>query len=854
MTPTLIILIALLTAALLTAIVWASRILTDRLRSRSLVFLQILMPKKESKEDKEKVSEEFSTGKSFKEVTGVMDHLFQSLYGIYDSHKIRRFFRRQPFFSVEYAALEGEILFYVVVPRSLVSFVEKQITSFYPDAVIDEVQDYNIFTKESHTSSTYLLTSQRYFKPLKTYETMKSDPLNAITNAFSKLAKDEGAAVQIMLRPAKSGWHKKARKEAQKLLNPKKKGIVIWNPITWFSAMFTTMTYGTALFKLESGEERQTGERVSQMTEELSKTMDMKAGSPGYHAAIRIVTSASSKKKSDEQLENVIGGFNQFSEIAGNILFRTRYHNHRRLVADFIRRAPKIPIIRRIRHPRLLLCSLELAGLFHFPSIVYNKVTTIKWQNYKIVPSPKNVPSDSEEAGENSVKLGTNVYRGAKKDVYMKFNDRFRHFYIVGQTGTGKSTMMINLAVQDFLNGNGCCVVDPHGSLAEALLPRIPRERANDVIYFNPADTERPIGLNMLEGKSEEEKDLIALDAMNMMVKMFGEEIFGPRIQDYFRNGCLTLMADEDEGGAITDLVRLFTDDEWQKYKVTKVANPIVRSFWEKQMAQTGQREKQEMIPYFAAKFGQFTTNTLIRNIVGQVKSAFDFHDVMSQKKLLIMNLSKGLVGDINSQLMGMIIVNKVQVAAMRRQKQSDEERVPFFLYIDEFQNYVTESIESILSEARKYKLGLCMAHQYLDQLEKESKLSANVNLKGAVFGNIGTMMFYKIGAQDAEYCAKEMAPAFSESDLINLDKYKAVMKLSVDTQPSAPFSIIPENPYAIKGDDQAAEAFKQLSRLTYGRDKAFVSREIERRIGAYIPSTPPGGAAGMPPIGGAPV
>src|SRR3989344_3593525 len=822
--------------------------MADRARSRNLVFLQILMPKKEGKEDKERMSEEFSSGKTFKDVVGVMDHLFQSLYGMYDSRKVHRFFFGQPFFSVEYAALEGEILFYVVIPRSLLSFVEKQITSFYPDAVIDEVEDYNIFTKESSTASAYLYASQASFKPIKTYEVMKTDPLNAITNAFSKLHADEGAAVQIMLRPMKSGWHKKARKEAQKLLNPKSRHISGLNPLIWLSAMYTTMTQGTALFKLESGEERSTGERVSQLTEELSKTMDMKANSPGYAAVVRIVTSSGNQRKAREQLENIIGGFTQFSDIAGSCLFRSRHHHHQKLIVNFIRRSPRRPFLLWLHRKQMILSAFEIAGLFHFPNITYNKVPTIKWQNYKIIPAPKNVPKTLSEAGGDAVKLGTNIYRGEKHDIYMKFKDRFRHFYIIGQTGTGKSTMIINLAMQDFLQGNGCCVVDPHGSLVEALLPRIPRERADDVIYFNPSDTERPMGLNMLEGKSEEERDLIALDAMNMMVKMFGEEIFGPRIQDYFRNGCLTLMADEEEGGAITDLVRLFTDDEWQKFKVQKVKNPIVKSFWDKQMAATGQREKQEMIPYFAAKFGQFTTNTLIRNIVGQVKSAFDFSDDAEEKKILLMNLSKGLIGDINSQLLGMMIVNKVQVAAMRRQQMKDSERVPFFLYIDEFQNYVTESLESILSEARKYKLGLCMAHQYLDQLEKENKLSSSVNLKGAVFGNVGTMMFYKIGAQDAEYCAKEMGPVFSESDLVNIDKYKAVMKLSVDTQPSAPFSIIPETPYEVKGDDAAAEAYKQLSRLTYGRDKKFVSREIERRIGASMISPAPGAAGAMPP------
>jgi hypothetical protein len=835
----------LIGVAAITFLVYCTQIYADAQGMRDLVFLQVLTPKKESKTDKETDTEQYSTGRTFKDVVAIMDHLFNSLYGIHDTHKIRRFFFGQPFFSVEYAALEGEILFYFVVPRKLLSLIEKQITSFYPDAVIDEVEDYNIFTKQSYTASTYLMPMMDVHKPLKTYETIKSDPQNAITNAFSKLAKDEGAAVQFMLRPHQSGWQKKARKEARKLLNPRKEKISWWNPVSWASAMFDGFTQGASKYKLESGEERTGGERVSQVTEELSKIMDMKASSPGYHSLIRVVTSASTQRKADQQLENVIGAFIQFNDINGNLLRRTRIHNHRKLIESFIRRFPRRSIFQVFRWKKLILSSGEIGSLFHLPNILYNKVPMIKWQNYKVVAAPKNIP-DSHEEG--SVKLGINSYRGIKRDVYLKATDRFRHFYVIGQTGTGKSSMITTMAQQDFLMGNGCCIVDPHGSLAEELLGRIPRERADDIIYFNPADTERPMGMNLLEGKTEEERDLIALDAMNMMVKMFGEEIFGPRIQDYFRNGCLTLMADEDEGGAITDLVRLFTDDEWQQYKVSKISNPIVKSFWQKQMAQTGQREKQEMIPYFAAKFGQFTTNTLIRNIVGQVKSAFDFAECMANKKIIIMNLSKGLTGDINSQLLGMITVSKIQVAAMRRQKVSADERVPFFLYIDEFQNYVTQSIESILSEARKYKLGLILAHQYLDQLEKESKLAGAVKLKGAIFGNIGTMMFYKIGAQDAEYCAKEMAPKYSEQDLINLDKYKAVIKLSVDTQPSPPFSIIPDNPYLEKPDEEAAEAYKQLSRLTYGRDKQFVSREIERRIGANLPPPMPPGAMPPPP------
>ncbi|MBI4975336.1 TraM recognition domain-containing protein, partial [Candidatus Peregrinibacteria bacterium] len=318
-----------------------------------------------------------------------------------------------------------------------------------------------------------------------------------------------------------------------------------------------------------------------------------------------------------------------------------------------------------------------------------------------------------------------------------------------------------------------------------------------------------------------------------IMIKLFDEEVFGPRIQDYFRNGCLTLMSDPG-GASLTDIVRLFTDDDFAKMKRQHVTNPIVASFWDHQMAKTGAREKQEMIPYFAAKFGQFVTNTMMRNIIGQTKSAFDFSKAMQEKKILLMNLSKGTVGEVNSKLLGLIMVQKIQMAALKRQKLSKEDRKDFFLYIDEFQNYVTESIEVILSEARKYRLGLIMAHQYLGQLEEGGGTTSKkkANLKDAIFGNVGTIMSYKIGAQDAEHMAKEMAPVFSDQDLINIDKYKAVMKLSIDTQPSRPFSIIPINPYTEEGDKEAAEAYKQLSRLKYGRDREFVDREILRRIG----------------------
>lgn len=801
----------------------ASRGMSDRRREEDLIFLQILVPKKESREEKDADTDQF--GKDYKEVIGVMDHLFQSLHSLYNNNASRHV-SGQPFISMEYAALAGEILFFVVCPRSIAPLVEKQITSFYPDAIVDEVEDYNIFTENSVVAAKSLFPSKPYTAVFKTYQQLKSDPLNAITNAFSKLKSDEGAAVQFVLRPATPGWQTKLQEEAANLINSNKKSGSSWlNPVTWIRSIFDLMTSDDA-GKIN---EPSKGDRVSQMVEEYSKAVDEKAGNPGFTCTTRVVASANNSARAQLILDTVLASFSQFGDVRGNGFKTIKMERKAKTVQRFIRRKPGRSFAEWLQAPTMLLGTAELASLFHLPHIKYNKVETIKWQNFKIAPAPKNIPEDG-------LYLGMNTVRGEKRKVFMNTEDRFRHFYIIGQTGTGKSSIIELMARQDFHNGNGVCVVDPHGSLIDNLLPYIPRERADDVIYFNPADTERPMGLNLLEGKTPEERDLIALDAMNMMVKMFGEEIFGPRIQDYFRNGCLTLMEDEEEGGAITDLVRLFTDDDWQRYKVAKVKNPIVKSFWENQMAKTGAREKQEMIPYFAAKFGQFYTNTLMRNIVGQTKSSFDISDCMNQNKIILMNLSKGLIGDINSTLLGMIVVNKIQVAAMRRQRESKEARKDFFLYIDEFQNFVTPSIESILSEARKYRLGLILAHQYIDQLEKDSKLSGAVSLKGAIFGNVGTMMMYKIGPQDAEVAAKEMAPVFSEQDLVNMDKFKGAMKLSIDGQPSRPFTLEVPRPWLDKTypkDEQAAEAFKQLSRLKFGRPKEFVNREILRRIGA---------------------
>jgi hypothetical protein len=790
----------------------------DFKRSVDFIFLQILIPKKESKEDYERDRDQIS---EIRRVVGISEHFFQSLYGIY-APDFEHFIKDNDFLSLEYVATDGEIKFYMGCPRDLKKLVEKQITSFYPEAVIEETESPKLFSPNTKQATAFIRAEKNFHFPLKTYQKFESsDPINNILNSLSSASDEHGnsAAIQILIRPVANNWQKKSRKLSKRLSSGKSE-IVWWNPLSVLGNLFDMMINGTS-------DSKNSGDNSDNETEsqDTVKAIEEKADKNGFRTMIRCVTSSPDKRVAKSNMNSILNSFAQYGtpSLNGFITHNAhKYHFSRDLIYNMLFRT-----FRRtwMWQEKMILTPDEIASLFHFPHIKYNNTPNVKWQNYKIVRPPANIPKEG-------ILLGHSNYRGEKIPIYMKNEDRFRHFYVIGQTGTGKSSIFQSMIRQDLRDGKGLCIIDPHGSLVESVLPFVPKNRVDDVIIFDPSDLERPMGLNLLEANTPEEMDMVALDAMNIMIKMFNEEVFGPRIQDYFRNGVLTLMSDPN-GGAMTDIVRLFTDDTFQRSKVKHVTNPVVKSFWTKQMAQTGAREKQEMIPYFSAKFGAFVTNSMMRNIIGQTKSAFDFASVMDQNKILFMNLSKGMTGEVNSKLLGLIIVSKLQVAALRRQKELTGGQKPqdFFLYIDEFQNYVTDAIESILSEARKYRLSMHLAHQYISQIDTSQQQKGGVNLKDAVFGNVGTMMSFKIGAQDSEYMAKEFAPVFTDQDLINIDKYKAVMKLSIDTQPSRPFSITPLNPYLEKGDEKIAQALKQISRLTYARSKKFVEKEIFARL-----------------------
>jgi len=807
---------------------WDFRYFYAILRSRSLIKMKILLPRSDSKIDQEKRTE-----KDFKEKVAIMEQLYRALWEVQSLtiwQELHYWFFRYITISFELYVEKNELMFYVITTPDLMGVVEKQITAFYPAAEVTLHDTPNIWPKGYKFTAYNMNLGKPYMYPIRNYEHMQDDPLNGIANVLSKMGEGEIAGIQLVLMPTSQTWYgKKAEALASLKFKGKKESIFTKIPlIGGILSVFGSIATGDTSTMAPGASHGDSFVRMIQPEEEMLKRMGEKAGMSFYLASLRICGAAKTWRRSMEITNNIQVAFNAFKDVYGN------YLNDHRFLIDFFPLVFNAPILhhlwkRRINgflNPRMPLVEKELSGLFHFPDSRYNKVPIIQWITYRVLAPPPNIPTEG-------ILLGVNKYRAEETKIRFLPVDRTRHHYIIGKSGTGKSALLSWMSRQDIAGGEGLCIIDPHGDLIEDALAHAPKERAKEIVLFDPADGERPMGLNLLEATTPEEKDRAALDAMEIFIKLFGNEIFGPRIQHYFRNGCLTLMDDEEEGATLIDVPRLFVDDEFQKFKVSKCKNPVVRSFWEHEIAKTGAREKEEMIPYFSAKFGPFITNTTMRNIIGQPKSAFNIREIMDTGKVLLVNLSKGKIGDINAQLLGLVFVNKVNMAAMSRASIPRDQRRRFYLYVDEFQNFVTDAFASILSEARKYELGLIMAHQYIGQLvgKTEAYGQSSSKLRDAVFGNVGTICSFKIGAEDAEYMAKEYAPDLSEQDVIGIPNFNCYVKLSINNVPTRPFSMATIYDESDRNEELGA-LIKEYSRMKYGRKKVFVDQEIEDRIG----------------------
>ncbi|MAF13824.1 MAG: hypothetical protein CMI53_02955 [Parcubacteria group bacterium] len=776
------------------------------------VVMLVTVPK-ESSDDNEKQE----TTEEVKTQISLAESWFSTLGGLRAQRGFRTWlWGRRDSFSLEIVVQQSVISFYVSAPYYLKDFMEQQILAQYPEANITEVEDYNIFTPQGVAINGYLKFTRTYIFPIKTYQGLNSDPLNAVTNSLTKVDKADGVAIQIIARSARKSWHAKGSKVARAMQHGKtlQEALSAAKPLGFLKIVNALRTKTPEEVQEEKSKQGQT---ISPMEQELIKGLEEKTSKAGLECNIRIIVSAQNELKAQTYLNNVVDSFSQFNYYQYGNSFKLIKDSPKKIITDFIYRNFN-------QQRKMILNTEELASIFHFPT-PFLDTPNINWLLAKKLAPPANLPQEG-------ILFGENIYRGVKSNVYLKTDDRRRHCYVIGMTGTGKSVLMSNMAIQDIRNGKGVCVIDPHGSLIESILPNIPKERVDEVIYFNPSDTERPLGLNMLEADTPEQQDFAIQEMISIFYKLVTDpSMIGPMFEHNMRNAMLTLMADKEDPGTIAEIPRIFTDKDFQKYKLTKVTDPMVRSFWEQEMAKTSDFHKSEMLGYLISKVGRFIENGMIRNIIGQPKSGFNFREVMDQQKILLVNLAKGTTGEVNSNLLGLIIVAKLQMAALSRTDIAEEARKDFYLYIDEFQNFITDSISTILAEARKYKLNLILAHQYIGQLTEgsgpEGKSLGN-KVKDAIFGNVGSLISFRIGVEDTEVLAKQFSPVVNEYDLLNIERFNAYARILVDNQPQKAFNIHTFPP--VVGDHKIVNDILEFSRFKYGADKKQVEADILKR------------------------
>ncbi len=752
-------------------------------------------------------------GRDERDVTEEVLSEAQVMYNVISSTATKGFKTKvygQRHISFEIIAHQGLIHYYAVVPTVLVDVIRQAVIAAYPSARLEEVEEKNIFSESGKINGTIggeFTLKKSYVYPIATYQETKRDAMMTMLNALSTAGHDDGVSIQIMLRPAADGWAKNSIYAANKIKKDKgsKKGGIggIFSPRSLLEALWRPP---------ELKEAKSEDKQLTSLEQNLVDAIEQKTRNPGYETLIRVVVSSVNPAKSQALLKNIIAAFSLFDSPANNGFKFNASKDVEELVTAYIFRFFPQAINQNI------LNSVELATIFHLPNQKNIPTSQVQRQAAKQVDGPNQIMDEG-------FLLGYNEFRGVKKPIRLGTNDRRRHTYMIGQTGTGKSVLLENLAYQDMMDGRGFAFIDPHGDSAEKLLGMVPKERVEDVIYFSPGDMENPIGLNLFEFENQDQRDFLIQETITMLIKLYDPGhtgIIGPRYEHWFRNAALTIMSDPN-GSTFIEVPQVFNDQAFTDEKLKYVTDHTVLDFWNKEMAQTSDANKSEVLGWFVSKFGAFLSNEMMRNILGQTKSGFNIREIMDKKKILLVNLSKGRTGELNSQLLGMIFVMKFQAAAMGRADLPEDQREDFALYVDEFQNFATDSFQTILSEARKYRLNLVLANQFMTQLTD--------GIREAILGNIGTVISGRIGITDAEILQKKFMPVFDAEDLTKLPNFQTITSVMINNVPSAAFSMSLVPPMG-RFNPELRDALKKLSAAKYGRPRALVEKEIFERLG----------------------
>lgn len=767
-------------------------------RSLDIQMLQVLLPKDIAHEEREE-----GIGQSIKERIAVAEQFLSTLSALPSSWKDRLLYG-QPVIVFEIVTLPGKgIAFLAGCERRYIHHLEKQIYAHYPEAEVTISPEYTLFEAADTIRIASLRLRKKSYLPIATYKELEVDPMQALTGALAKIQSTDGAMIQYILTPASKKELNRAAEATRKTVLGKQ------GDVAASSGLLASLFHAATTTKSERDEREQQAAKLTGRMQQRIELVEAKMSQQQFAVDIRIGVSVRNPDDADRVFEAIASAFSQYDFPDLN-QFAVQVHKKEKAILErMIFRIPDTPA-------SSVFSTTELASLYHFP-LPTTATPNIVWRGAKSAPAPTMLPEDG-------VLIGINDYRGITTPVRIAEADRRRHMYLIGQTGTGKTTMFLNMIVQDIYEGKGVGVIDPHGDLITEILQRIPEDRIRDVVLFDPRDKDQPLGFNILETKQSEQRDLVVNEVVQILQKLaarMNPESIGPMFEHYLRNALLALV--EDSEATLLDVPRMFVDDAFRQSILSHVHNPIVLQFWNQEFAQSQRGQlSADMLSYIISKLGRFISNDTVRNIIGQPHSSFDVREMMDQKKILLCNLSKGELGDMNSDLLGFVLVSKMQIAALGRADIPENERNDFYLYLDEFQNFTTDSIATILSEARKYRLNLHLAHQFINQLADP--------IKDAVFGNVGTIACYRIGVEDAEFMAKQFAPIFSQYDLVNLKRFTAVVRPLVHGTPERACSITVSQ-VSTPSASNIAQQVREYSRTTYGRSRVDVEAEIRSRF-----------------------
>ena len=776
----------------------------------------------------------------------VAEQIFATLHGIQKKFNLweRLNGYSSSHVSFEIASIDRSIRFYVAFPSHLRNLVEGQLYAQYPDAEIEDCYDYSEMAKfEDHAVAAELKFSSSDIYPIKRYPQFEDklarvavDPIAGITSALVKFDDTmDQAWVQVVVTPLADHW----RITLTKCVKIIKKGVLgnVEAFKTWYARAFTTRKLWPKIVffpvylifwfqglmvtaKVDanplSGGQNGYADDIDEATSkshERESSMDAaidKVVRPLFEVNIRIVHVPRSKKREQakNKLREIVGAFKQFNYP----------HLNGFEIGDFKYGPTAVLAYRkRLIVDGMVMNNEELATIYHLPNLTV-KTPTIYWVQSRKLEAPADLPGEVDNDGEKTTILGKTNFRGSQQVFGIKGQDRRRHVYVIGKTGMGKSTLLENMIFSDIAAGKGVGVIDPHGDLADAVLRYVPKSRINDVVLIDPSDKEQAVAFNMLENVDPALNSIVCSGLVGIFKKIYADS-WGPRLEHILRNTILALL--EYPGTTMLGIPRMLVDDDFRKKIVKKIEDPVVESFWKGEFAKWQDKQRTEAISPIQNKVGQFLASPTIRNIVGQPKSTVDLRFAMDKGKIVIINLSKGKIGEDNSSLLGAMFITKFQLDAMSRANIPEKERRDFYLYVDEFQNFATESFATILSEARKYRLNLTMANQYIAQMPEE--------VRDAVFGNVGSILSFQVGFDDAEYISQQFGEEALPGDLVALSKYTAYMRLLVDGMPTNTFSLGTLPPPDFDIDEERVKKVIKVSNERYAASTAVIQDKIKR-------------------------